>query len=163
MKKYFIISAMFVLALFSGSCTEDYEIPYNDYDSFTWWASPKIVYNTLVRPDASNNGAVAVGKYVAFQDLSKGALTHEWSISAGNSFLTTEFTEADTANYERFINPNLGLVTTDKLVYVLFQTLGVHQVKIKNTYSRKVIGAVQVNGVWTAEAIITITVGPVVP
>ncbi|WP_159086078.1 hypothetical protein [Flavobacterium faecale] len=151
---------MLVLALFAGSCTNDYELPYNDYDSFTWWSSPKLVYNALVRPDASNNGAVAVGTYVAFQDLSKGDLSHEWSITSGNSFLTTTLSELETANYERFINPKLGLVTTDKLVYVLFQTAGVQQVKIKNTYSRKVIGAVEINGVWTAEAIVTITVTP---
>lgn len=151
MKKFIIIGALMLTTLFAGSCTNDYELPYNDYDSFTWWSSPKTEYNQTAK-------TTTVGKYLAFQDLSKGDLTHEWSITSGNSFLVTTFSETETANFERFINPNLGLVTTDKLVYVLFQTAGVHQVKIKNTYSRKVIGAVEVNGVWTAEQTITVTV-----
>jgi hypothetical protein len=151
MKKHFIICALLLVALFTGSCTNDYELPYNDYDSFTWFSSPKTSYNATVK-------TVAVGKYLTFQDLSKGALTHEWSITSGSSFLITGFSEAETGNYERFIKPNAGLVTSDKLVYVLFQTAGTHQVKIKNTYKQKVIGAVEVNGVWTAEVIITVTV-----
>lgn len=158
MKKYFIISAMFVLALFAGSCTNDYVPTYNDYASFTWWSSPKIAYNSLTRPDANGNGGVTVGKYVAFQDLSKGALTHEWKISSGCKFITPGFPETVTSNYEQFINPNLGLTTTDKIVDVLFQQSGTFTVTITNTYKDQVVGSVNVNGVWTAVATIVFTV-----
>ena len=158
MKKQFIICALLLTIFITGSCTNEYVPTYNDYASFTWWSSPKAAFNSLTRPDASGNGAVTVGKYVAFQDLSKGALTHEWSISTGCVFITPGFPETETTNYERFINPNLGLTTTDKIVNVLFQQSGTFQVKIKNTYKEQVIGAVNINGVWTAEATIVFTV-----
>lgn len=158
MKKQFIICALLLTALVIGSCTNGNEPTYDDYASFTWWSSPKIAFNSLTRPDASGNGAVTVGKYVAFQDLSKGALTHEWSISSGCVFITPGFPETVTSNYEQFINPNLGLTTTDKIVNVLFQQSGTFTVTITNTYKDQVIGSVNVNGVWTAVATIVFTV-----
>lgn len=143
---------MLFAAYFVQSCSNnDYELPYNDYASFNWWSSPKITYNTIIKTSKLN-------KYIAFQDVSKGDITHEWSISQGAKFMKAGFTEKDSLNYAQYINPDAGLITNDKLVYVLFQEAGDKLVTIKNTYKDSIRGTKKVNGVWTAEQTITVTV-----
>ncbi|WPR71406.1 hypothetical protein SLW70_15940 [Flavobacterium sp. NG2] len=158
MKKYIIISALLFTAYAVQSCSDNgYDLPYDDYASFTWWSSPKTTYNTTTKTAKLN-------KFMAFQDVSKGDLSHEWIISQGTAFMKPGFSENDSLNYAKFIIPDAGLVTNEKLAYVLFQEAGVKTIKIKNTYKDSIRGTKKVDGVWTAEQTITVTVStPVIP
>lgn len=151
MKKYIVLGVLLFTAMIIQSCSNnEYDLPYNDYASFTWWSSPRSTYNGTTKSIKANT-------VLAFQDVSKNALTHEWEIAEGTKFLSP-FTEADTLDYSRFIKPDVGLVTNDALIYVLFQELGKKEIKIKNTFKDSIRGTIKINGVWTAQQIITVTV-----
>ena len=150
--KYIInLSICLLTMVFLTSCEEeDYTAPYGDFSSFTWWVSPKDTYNEIEK-------TVSVNKYLAFKDLSRGAISHEWRIPKGSRFLNSNFKETDTI-YTPFIIPNGGVVTSESIAYVLFTEVGVHEVQLVNTFEESVTGATNVEGTWKAEQTFTITV-----
>lgn len=116
---------MFIL--FINSCEDDTNIAPGEFSDVTWYTS---VYpgQPLV---------ATVGGFVAFTDLSQGALSHEWTIDEGNYFLKNGFTKNDTI-LDSFIDNNQGLVSLDKTINVLFKKAGLQKVRLYDTFKDSV-------------------------
>ena len=145
-----IILLLLAFNLVSG-CSEDeedYIPPFNDVVSFVFWSSPS---STSLETEKE----VTIDTYIAFQDLSRGVITHEWRIPSGTSFLNSGFDET-TTDYSSFVKS--GSSTSADLAYVLFTELGEKEIQLINTFDIEVEGAVEENGVWTARQTFTITV-----
>ncbi|WP_139958592.1 SwmB domain-containing protein [Flavicella sediminum] len=147
MKNFKILNICFaLLALVSCQNNDDYVAP-DSLSDISWYTS--------IHPGSPFNKAT--GDHISFMDVSQGALSHEWRIEEGNKFLKTGFTTKD--SLPLFVNPKLGLSTTDKTVHVLFMNEGVNKVCLKNTFSEPVtfqsadgpISAVQEGDVWVFE------------
>ncbi|MDO6854116.1 hypothetical protein Q4599_11045 [Cellulophaga lytica] len=149
--KFSFLLMAFCLA-FSCSEEDDYEPPYGDFSSLTIWTSFDYDENE------EEKRIVALNKYVAFNDLSRGIVSHQWEIENGMHFMNSNFTAADTLNYDRFIKANAGQTSTDNLVYVLFTELGEKNIRLVNTYKDSVAESVKSGDVWKVDKTITVTV-----
>lgn len=139
---------------FTVSCSEedDYEPPYGDFSSITIWTSFDL------DQDEKEVQEIVVNKYVAFNDLSRGLISHQWQIEDGMRYMNGNFTAADTLNYARFVKSGVGKNSSDELIYVLFDELGEKSVRLINTYKDSVAESVKVDDVWKVDKTITVTV-----
>jgi len=159
MKKIVIIT-LFLGMLFT-SCDNDSIAGDPTFSDVTWYSS-----TTPLNVDTYTT--VKVGKALSIMDLSQGALSHEWKIVDGTSFLTVGFSNANTSpvpDLTPFIDTTKGLSTTDKIVYIYFPTVGDYTVTLKNTFKDKVtykgtipVDAVLIDGVWVFEQVFQIQV-----
>ena len=142
---------MTTVVVFIVSCTKNNEIDDNISD-FAWWSSPRQEFN-------STSKKVKINNYLAFQDLSRGELSHKWIIEEGSKFLMDNFTTNDTI-YQAFILEDAGLETTNDLAYVLFTELGTTTVTLINTFKEEVNESVfdEENNIWKVEKVITVEV-----
>lgn len=143
---------MFFCLAFSCSEEDDYEPPYGDFSSLTVWTSFDL------DEDEQEKRVIGLNNYVAFNDLSRGLVSHQWEIEDGMHFISGNFTAADTLNYARFIKPNAGKISTDNLVYVLFTELGEKDIKLVNIFKDSVAESVKSGDVWKVDKTITVTV-----
>lgn len=153
MKNIFKIVILFISIVLYSSCEneDDYVPPYNEVSSLAFWSSP-------ASSSQETEKNVTVGNYIAFKDLSRGVISHEWRIQEGSHFMSGNFTEADSLRYANFIKPSAGMSTSESLAYVLFTEAGVKEVTLANTFKDSVTDAVNNNGVWTVNKVFTITV-----
>ncbi|WP_282122119.1 hypothetical protein [Algibacter mikhailovii] len=154
-KKYIAPGVLFVIFLISVcSCSTDEHVsPHGDVSSFTWWSSPNEVesFNNPIKTTRKDD-------FLAFQDLSRGLISHKWEISEGAAFLEPGFSENDTLDYYKYIRPNAGKSITDALAFVLFTEVGEQEVRLINTFKDSVAESFQEDGVWKVEKIISVTV-----
>lgn len=123
-----LLIALLCLTIFTA-CEKDEFVAPNDL------ADVKAIVGSRTQNDL---GAyfVEVGDQLAFADISQGAISHEWIITGGNAFIRNEFSPEDTV-FTDFIIP--GQTTTeDPTAYVLFQTPGLQQVRLRNVFDRQV-------------------------
>ncbi|MCW2119018.1 hypothetical protein [Flavobacterium sp. 7A] len=166
MKKLIII-VIGVIGFFFTSCEKESITGSPTYSDVTWYASTglKVTTPTFTPPPTQ----IAAGKALSIYDLSQGALTHEWKISDGASFLLPGFKNASpvgTVNdLTPFIDPSKGLSTTDNTVFILFPTVGNYTVTLRDTFKEKVtyngsvpVDAVLIDGVWVFEQVFQIQV-----
>ncbi|TYA71732.1 hypothetical protein [Seonamhaeicola marinus] len=130
---------------------DDYVPPYNEVSSLVYWSSP-------ASTSQETEKTIGVGNYIAFKDLSRGVVTHEWKIQEGSHFMNGGFTEADSLRYTNFIKPNAGLSTSERLAYVLFTEAGVKEVTLSNTFKDSVTDAFKEGSLWKVNKVFTITV-----
>lgn len=124
MKKLNILFMLFLLVVVVA-CEEDYESP-NPFSDVSWYTSQL------------NAGGYSLKKddFMAFRDLSQGALSHEWSIEEGNYFLSDGFSKGDSLAH--FIDKETGLKSEENTVNILFGKSGLNSVRLRNTFSEKV-------------------------
>lgn len=150
MKTYLKILATLTLVIFMTSCEEqdDNVNPFDDFSSLTWWSSGGTDH-------ALTEKTIAINKFIAFKDLSRGVISHEWRISDGSSLLREGFSETDTiySNFEI-----RGNTTGNTLAYVLFKEAGISEVRLINTFKDSVKESVREGSFWKVEKIFTITV-----
>ncbi|AWG23270.1 hypothetical protein FFWV33_17920 [Flavobacterium faecale] len=159
MKKLIIIVLVSIGFFFTG-CEKESITGTPSYSDVTWYASNGLnVTTATVTPPPTE---IVAGKALSVYDLSQGALTHEWKISTGASFLLPGFKNASpvgTVNdLTAFIDPSKGLTTTDYTVFILFPTAGDYTVTLRDTFKEKVtykgsvpVEAVLIDGVWVFE------------
>lgn len=149
MKNILIRSVLLLTVFLTISCEDDdYEAPYGDYSSFSWYTSEGF--------DTSEK-VLNVNNYVAFVDLSQNALEHSWTIPASAKFLDKKFTEKDSV-YDAFIIPLSGMVSSEKLINVLFTEPGLQEVKLRNVFKDSVTDAIKTDGQWIVEKTFTVNV-----
>lgn len=96
------------------------------------------------------------GDFMAFRDLSQGALSHKWIIEEGDHFLKNGFAKGD--SLDLFIDETKGYETTDATISVLFNKAGLRKVRLLNTFKDSVsfngttpIPSVKVGDVWVMD------------
>lgn len=152
MKYIYKISLLFLAMVITVGCEneDDYVPPFNDVSSLTFWTSPN---GTSLETEK----IIQVDRFIAFQDLSRGVVSHEWRIQEGAKFLTAQLYETDTI-YANYVRPNVGLTTTDALANVLFTELGTTEVHLINTFRDSVRNSVKEGDIWKVDQIFTIEV-----
>ncbi|WP_298488103.1 hypothetical protein [uncultured Maribacter sp.] len=141
MKKIITGSILLLAFVIAVSCEEeDYEAPYNDYSSFSWYSS-----NEFDEADKVLN----INDYISYVDLSRNAVSHKWTIPASAKFLNKEFTPNDSI-YEPFILNNAN-TSEEYGINVLFQQSGLQEVKLYNTYKDSVAESVKSGDVWVVD------------
>lgn len=130
---------------------DDYVPPYNDVSSLTFLSFPAT--NSRIETEKE----ITVNNYIAFQDVSRGVLSHEWRIQSNAKFLRSNIAETDSI-YTKYIIPNAGLTSTDNLINVLFDEVGTSEVRLINTFKDSVTDAVFEDGIWKVDKLFTITV-----
>ncbi len=160
MKKLLIV--IVAIGFFFTSCEKDSLSGTPNYSDVTWYASTPLKVNAAV--------SIAAGKAISIYDLSQGALTHEWKISTGASFLKAGFnngsgTTGVIPNLTPYIDASKGLSTTDTTVFILFPTAGNYTITLHNTFKDQVtyngtipVPSVLINGVWDFNQVFNITV-----
>lgn len=166
MKKLIIV--LVTVGFFFTSCEKEAITGTPNYSDITWYASSglQVTTPTFTPPPTQ----IVAGKALSVYDLSQGALSHEWKISSGASFLLPGFKNANTAtgainDLTPFIDPSKGLSTTDYTVFILFPTPGDYTVTLRDTFKEKVtykgsvpVDAVLIDGVWVFEQVFKISV-----
>ncbi|MDG1804369.1 hypothetical protein [Flavicella sp.] len=148
MKKILILKSLLFAFILAASCDNAYELPYNDYSSFslftsgTWDETYKVLN---------------IDQYVIYKDLSSNAMEHTWTIPASCKFLNKEFTEFDSI-YSDFIILNAGTVTTEAQANVLFTEPGIQEIKLHNVYKDSVVGSVLTGGQWVLDTVFKVDV-----
>ncbi|WP_366184018.1 hypothetical protein [Flavobacterium ovatum] len=165
MKKILII-VIVAIGFFFTSCDQDPITGTPNYSDVTWYASNALKVTTPTYTPAPTQ--IVAGKAISIYDLSQGALTHEWKISTGASFLLPGFKNASgttgTVNdLTPYIDASKGLSTTDTTVFILFPTVGDYTITLRNTFKEKVtyngsipVDAVLIDGVWVFEQVFQI-------
>ncbi len=126
MKNYKIYTFL-ILMVIGWSCEKEYEQPFS-FSDVEWVVSETAVENLF---------QIAQEDYISFVDLSKGALSHKWTIDQGCYFLRPDFTKEDSV-YTDFIVPNAGNISNDARAHVLFRESGIKTINLYNTYSDSV-------------------------
>ncbi|MCL7754612.1 hypothetical protein [Polaribacter sp. Z022] len=162
MKNIYKLFALFlVVTMVFNACEEenDYVPPFNEVSSLTWWSTPGINTDTTSNEPiySSTEKTIGVDKFIAFYDLSRGVVSHEWKIPATTKLLSKTISETDSV-YTKYIIPNAGSSTTDKHANVLFTEKGVYEILLVNTFNEEVSESVNENGVWKVNKKFTITV-----
>ncbi|MEN6363425.1 MAG: hypothetical protein ABFC90_12425 [Bacteroidales bacterium] len=128
MKNIKLIISICIL-VFAMSCKDDAYVAPDSLSDVAWYLS--LPYN------ATGNYSFAAGKSVSFMDASVNELSHEWTLEDSTMhFLNKGFNTTDTLT--KFINPNIGLISKDKTVFVLFTKIGVNKVRLHDTFSESV-------------------------
>lgn len=109
------------------SCENEYEQPFSFSD--VEWVVSEIAVDDVFQ--------IAQEDYISFVDLSKGAVSHEWTIDQGCYFLRPDFTKEDSV-YTDFIMPNAGNTSNDASAHVLFREGGIKEINLYNTYNDSV-------------------------
>lgn len=81
--------------------------------------------------------SINANTFMSFMDLSVGAISHEWTIEEGNSYLKTGFGLKD--SLEPFVDISKKLTVTDEKIHVLFRNEGINKVRLYNKFDRPVI------------------------
>ncbi len=155
-KKYIYVLFFALIGLIA--CEDNYEAPFPVNDVSWYTSMPNTTEYMLLQ-----------NSMMGFIDASQGALTHEWEISEGCYFLTSDVKQGE--SLEDFIDYEKGLVSNDIGINVFFPEAGRKSVRLKNTYTEKVtydgvrpLEAVENNGVWVIDTVFTIDVyGPIQP
>ena len=131
MKNIKIISLFLSLLLVFVSCNEeeyaDYTAP-DDLSDVSWLIGTE---RFSQKPFSIN-----IDTHISFLDLSQGAVSHEWIIEDGNFFLKEGFKITD--SLPQFINPDLGLTSTEGKAHVLFGKSGENKVRLYNKFTQPV-------------------------
>lgn len=148
MKKILNLTSLLFALLIAFSCDNDYDLPYNDYSSFSLYMS-----------DGWDEGdkVLNIDNYIIYKDLSSNTIEHKWTIPSSAKFLNKEFTELDSV-YTDFIIPGAGSVSNELQANVLFQEAGLNEVNLYNTYKDSVVGSVKVGDVWVLDSTFVIDV-----
>ncbi|WP_139958666.1 SwmB domain-containing protein [Flavicella sediminum] len=135
---------MLVLLVLVTSCTnmDEYDVPSGNYSSF--WAR-------TTKDNSAVDKICNINDYVAFYDLSRNVLSHEWTTPSETKFLSKEFTEQDSV-YSKFVIGNGGKSKED-LINVYFPKAGVYEINLLNTYKDSVAESVfvEATGVWMVD------------
>lgn len=152
MKK--IIFALIIIACgFFTACEDAYEAPSDIYD-VSWYTSDR---NNKVQYAGEQGG------FMAFRDLSQGALSHEWTIDEGMYYLNNGFGKND--SLPKFINKELGRKSSEYTINVYFDKPGVKKVNLRNTFPQKVcfngetkVEAIKEGDVWVFDTTFVVDV-----
>jgi len=106
-----------------SSCTRDLDISEPEYSDVGFLTS-------AFRNQQLN---VGVDNFMTFTGLSINEVEHRWTITENSAFLKGPLQRNDTI-LEDFVIPNAGLVSTDKIVNVLFREGGLHTVNFYNSF-----------------------------
>ena len=151
MKHIHLIISLFILG-FLNSCQNEYQQP----DTVVDYA----IYSSFFR-GAPNTLNAAVNTYMNVTDLSQGALTHQWNISDGCSFI--EGVQRLDTVFTKYIVP--GTTSTKKTIAVLFTKGGMQSVHLYDTFPDSVsfrgttiVPAKKVGNVWVMDTTIVVHV-----
>lgn len=147
MKKILILSVLLLTILFSCN-NDDYIAPYGDYSNFLW---------TTTSGAEETDYVIALNDFIGFFNVSNNELSHNWSIPAGTSILNTEFTENDSI-YTEFVIGSGPSSIQEKQLNVLFNTPGVKEIKLRNTFKDSVTDSEFKDGLWEVNKTFTVTV-----
>ncbi|WP_366186273.1 hypothetical protein [Flavobacterium ovatum] len=150
MKNIKNIVLLTVVFLFTLSCANEYEAPYDDYSSFGWYTSQSFKDSDYV---------LSEGKFITFLDASQNAISHEWVIPESGKFLSGKFTSLMT-DFSKFIVAGNEKSSSDNAVNVLFTEPGDYEVLLKNVFKYEVEGAVKEGENWVVKKIFTVKVFP---
>ena len=123
---------MMSLAMLSlVACEDEYQIP-SKFCDVSWYSSST----------ADGVYYLAENNYFSFMDLSQGALSHKWIVTADSvdgefAFLKNGIPPKP-ENIEDYIDPSISSTTSKKTVHVLFKKAGTYKVRLFNTYSSEV-------------------------
>ncbi len=130
MKKiYTVILAFLAITIVSCEKNEGLLIP-QEFSDFAYTVTNGIYGNA-----AGDTNFVESPTVISFMHLSRGALSHEWSISEDCNFLSKDFTD-DTKDYTPFIKK--GTTTKDNIAFVLFEKAGMHKVTLRAFFADSV-------------------------
>ncbi|WP_303317274.1 hypothetical protein Q4Q34_01665 [Flavivirga abyssicola] len=146
MKKILILTSL-LLAIIYGCEEDDYVAPYGDFSSFSW----------VTTEGDDGEYYKALNEFIGLYDLSNNPLASTWVIPEGVSILNTKFTNSEIDLSPFIIGDGPANVGT-KQVNLLFNTPGVKEVQLRNTFSEEVQGSELVDGVWQITKAFTITV-----
>ncbi|UMB61716.1 hypothetical protein MHL31_05795 [Lutibacter sp. A80] len=151
MKKILIISLLFLTLGFTIGCEDDYEAPFGDYSSFSWYTGDGVAANFDLTEKQIN-----IDNYIAFYDVSQNAISHKWTIPASCNFLNKEITDKDSI-YTPFIIP--GTESAEDLANVLFVEPGIQEVVLTNVFKDSVANSSKLSdGSWEIEQKFTVDV-----
>jgi hypothetical protein len=147
MKKYSVI--LLVTALIALiACDKD-----RDFEEF---AKPELFTSALGSITAEtiqNPIPIAVNDFSSIADVSQGVTSRLWTIDEGMSFLSDDFTPADSLNLRSFIVPGSTISNTN--AFFLFQEPGLKEVNLRQTFNQEVsyLGqtATQQGNEWVSE------------
>lgn len=111
-------------------CKDEF-IPADTLSDATWYTSETKRQGT----DSLYN--IKIDNFISFMDASQGAITHEWIIEEGNSFLIDQF-DINNKDFNPFIDSTIGLVSTKPIVHVLFKKQGRNKIILRNTFKEYV-------------------------
>ncbi len=162
-KDYSILASIAIITMLLVACSDDeFTLPNEFSDVF---------FENSLNRSFTEFGA-EVGEAITFADLSQSALSHEWIIGEGASFIS-KFEDKDTLNLAPFIIPDAGKVSDADRVNVLFQAAGNREVRLRNTFKEEVtyipptlrqtrgedtITSTLENGVWVFDQVFNVTV-----
>ncbi|WP_157961041.1 hypothetical protein [Lutibacter citreus] len=158
MKNIGIVSILFGL-LFLVGCDDDEYADYSAPDQLSdvsWYMS--------VDPYSQDKYSISSNTFISFLDLSQGAVSHEWIIEEGNSFLKEGFNKND--SLELFTDEAAGLIIDKGKAHVLFRNSGFNKVRLVNKFTEKVsynseespLEAFQEGDLWVIDTIFTFDV-----
>lgn len=148
MKKIFIISLL-ILSFVTSCDDSEYQAPYGDFSSLSWITTEGF---------EDSNYVSALNHYIGFNDVSKNALTHSWSIPSGTNLLNNNFNAEQDTIYTDFIGAAGPLDSGEKLINVIFRAPGIKEIELKNTFKDSVAESVLTNGVWVVNKVFTVNV-----
>ncbi len=123
MKKiYTAILAFLALTIVSCEKNEGLLIP-QPFSDFAYTITDGYTGNA-----AGDTNFVESPTIASMMHMSRGALSHEWSISEGCHFLSKDF-DKDTKDYTPFIKK--GSTSKDAIAFVLFEKAGLHKVTLR--------------------------------
>ncbi|NME68981.1 hypothetical protein [Flammeovirga aprica] len=129
MKDTYKLVALFLIGILGfTSCQKEDEIADDQKVRAVSWAISEEHKDTL---------EISINDYISFMDASQGVLFHEWTIGEESNYLTGDFSKGE-EDFTPFIDTSKGLKTEDATVHVYFPNAGVHQVKLYNSYDKKV-------------------------
>jgi len=120
--KHHILIVLLTVGIFA-SCVRDLDVSEPEYSDVGWVTSEF----------RSGQFTAGVNSFITFSNLSVNEVEHKWTITEGNAYLEGPLERNDTI-LENFIIPNATLVSTDKIVNVLFRESGLQTVNMFNSF-----------------------------
>ncbi|MFR9519395.1 MAG: hypothetical protein SNI51_04220 [Rikenellaceae bacterium] len=129
MKKIYI--AIIALLTFSMNSCETYEgaLTPNEFSDYAFVCSGYTSGSTELN-------YIDLNSVISFIDLSKGSLAHYWEISDGCSFVTSDYKNYGSDNYDSVLID--GSVNTDETVHIFFKEEGEHTVVLSALFDEYV-------------------------
>ena len=119
------------LLLVFVSCSEEEYVDYTAPDELS-----DVSWLISTERFSQNPFSINADTHLSFLDLSQGAVSHEWIIESGNSYLKEGFKKTD--SLPLFIDGTKGLTITDGKAHVLFRNSGFNKVRLLNKFSAPV-------------------------